>query len=428
MAIRRTLISWCLVLSFFLAVPAVATADTLKLVSSPAGATVEIDGIVVGTTPYEKKIPGGYLHKTHTVFGERLSHPMVARIYKDGFAPQEIRLTEGPYRWTATTGVNHGDYYLLKSNLVQVTLEGTAATIRAPASGVMAVASTTHGGRGRAARAEMPTEEILQRAMPAVVKLDGTVLQGTGFFVTSDGIVATNRHVADGTASFFVITSTGARLLGKVIYTDPQLDLALVRVDGKGYPHLDLAAISAVHPGATVLAIGYPGGGLPDTVTRGIVSAVGKMEHRDGTWIQTDAALNPGNSGGPLLDTSGDVIGIATMKRIEAPDGAKLDGMSFALSAQDLSAVLAHVAPEAAAPTVADDPDASGEVTIHSEPEGADIYVDGKFVGDTPSVFPLHIGGHHVAVKADGKKAWERDLEVIRDSQTQLRAVLAPQT
>jgi serine protease Do len=353
---------------------------------------------------------------------------MVARIYKDGFAPQEVRLTEGPYRWTAATGANHGDYYLLKSNHVQVTLEGTAAGIRASGSGVMAVAATAGWGRGRATRAELPTEEVLRRAMPAVVKLDGTVLQGTGFFVTSDGIVATNRHVADGNASFFVVTSTGARLLGKVIYADPQLDLALVRVEGKGYPHLDLAALSAVHPGATVLAIGYPGGGLPDTVTRGIVSAVGKMEHRDGTWIQTDAALNPGNSGGPLLDASGDVIGIATMKRIEAPNGAKLDGMSFALSAQDLTDVLQHVAPDAIVQTVAEDPDANGMVTIHSDPEGADIYVDGKFVGNTPSVFPLHVGGHHVAVKEDGRKAWERDLEVLRDGQTQLRAVLAPQT
>jgi serine protease Do len=163
-------------------------------------------------------------------------------------------------------------------------------------------------------------------------------------------------------------------------------------------------------------------------VTRGIVSAVAKMDNRVGTWIQTDAALNPGNSGGPLLDASGDVVGIATMKRIEAPNGGRLDGISFALSAQDLSEVLQRVAPEAAMPAVAEDPDANGMVTVHSDPEGADIYLDGKFVGNTPSAFPLHVGGHHIAVKEDGRKSWERDLEVLRDGQTQLRAVLAPQT
>jgi PEGA domain len=65
---------------------------------------------------------------------------------------------------------------------------------------------------------------------------------------------------------------------------------------------------------------------------------------------------------------------------------------------------------------------------VHSEPEGAEIYVDGKFVGDTPSILPLGTGTHNVVVKVDGKKPWERNLDVIRDSQTQIKAVLEPKS
>jgi hypothetical protein len=67
------------------------------------------------------------------------------------------------------------------------------------------------------------------------------------------------------------------------------------------------------------------------------------------------------------------------------------------------------------------------KVTVHSDPENADIYVDGKFVGDTPSTLPLNAGTHHISVKAMGKKLWERDLEAVKDGEIQLRAVLESQ-
>ncbi|MFZ0967730.1 MAG: PEGA domain-containing protein, partial [Candidatus Acidiferrales bacterium] len=213
---------------------------------------------------------------------------------------------------------------------------------------------------------------------------------------------------------------------------------------------------------------GYPGGGLPGTVTKGIVSAMGKIEHHDGTWIQTDVALNPGNSGGPLLDVEGDVVGITTMKlvetplsapseddstgistlkrartqpnspaqggapgitkpeRVETPPGIQLEGMNFALSAQDLFDVMKRAFPNATI-RATDAPAGNGNVTIQSEPENADIYVDGKFVGNTPSVLPLSAGMHHIAISAHGKKTWERDLEVVKDGQVQLHAVMDAQ-
>src|SRR5260370_42305461 len=98
-------------------------AETLRVTSNPPGATVEIDGVVVGTTPYEMKVPGGYFHKTHSVFGARLGHAMTLRVSKDGYATKEIGMTEGPMPWVALNGTYHGDYWLLKTNQFDVVLE-----------------------------------------------------------------------------------------------------------------------------------------------------------------------------------------------------------------------------------------------------------------------------------------------------------------
>jgi hypothetical protein len=100
-----------------------AHAETLTISSAPLGATVEIDGTVVGTTPYQIAYPGGYFHKPHTVFGARLEHAMVAHIYKDGYTAQRITLTSGPFEWVAVTGRHHGNYFLLKSDHFDIKLE-----------------------------------------------------------------------------------------------------------------------------------------------------------------------------------------------------------------------------------------------------------------------------------------------------------------
>jgi PEGA domain len=97
-------------------------ADTLKVTSSPAGAKVEIDGVLVGTTPYKTSYPGGYFHKPHTVFAARLGHAMVVRIYKEGYASQETTITEGPFEWVDLKGHSRGRYWLVKADEVQATL------------------------------------------------------------------------------------------------------------------------------------------------------------------------------------------------------------------------------------------------------------------------------------------------------------------
>lgn len=122
-ASRRNCIYASLVLPAVLLLAARTPAEKLTIASTPPGATVEIDGAVVGTTPYQIAYPGGYFHKTHTVFGARLEHAMLMHIYKDGYAPQKVALTSGPFEWVAVTGRHHGKYFLLKSDRFDITLE-----------------------------------------------------------------------------------------------------------------------------------------------------------------------------------------------------------------------------------------------------------------------------------------------------------------
>jgi hypothetical protein len=199
----------------------------LTITSSPPGATVEISGMVAGTTPYKTDFPGGYFHKTHTVFGARLDHSITLRISKDGYLSQQLTLTEGPFEWVAVNGRHHGNYFLLKSGRFDIKLDPVSL-------------------------ATAPVETI-----------------------------------------------------------------------GRDGPLRTAAANSF------------------------------RAEERD--------------TGSP-----------------------------------------------------------TGAVTIASDPPGAEIYVGGKFVGQTPSTIHLATGSHHVELKSPGKLAWSRDLEVLTDSQLTLHAVLSP--
>ncbi len=135
---------------------------------------------------------------------------------------------------------------------------------------------------------------------------------GSGFIIRSDGYILTNEHVVHGAQQLQVTLFGGKKFNGRVVGTDPTTDLAVVKIDAKNLPAVEMGNSSELLPGEWVMAIGNPYG-LHDTVTAGIVSALGRsLEDPDqtGNLIQTDAAINPGNSGGPLVDLSGKVIGI----------------------------------------------------------------------------------------------------------------------
>jgi serine protease Do len=209
-----------------------------------------------------------------------------------------------------------------------------------------------------------------------------------GFLITETGVIATNAHVARGEQALVAILTTGQQLDARVVYIDPDMDIALVKVEGNGFEHLQLADLTTVRQGQTVVAIGNPGQGMPFSVTKGIVSAVGRTpETTKGTWIQTDAAINPGNSGGPLLNGYAEVVGINTAKVVRSDT----QNIGFALSSTNLIEILQRFYPAvcAKAQPTPQAPEGTGALKISSDPDGAEVYVDGKFVGNAPATLKL---------------------------------------
>lgn len=193
---------------------------------------------------------------------------------------------------------------------------------------------------------ELNNIDVYKASQPAVVYITSTVLErnffgmvtqakgiGSGFIISTDGQILTNNHVVSGSSELEVTLTDKSRHKAQIVMRMPSDDLALIRIDpqGKKLPLLRLGDSDAVQVGQKVLAIGNPFG-LSGTLTTGIISALdrtiqGEEQNLEGL-LQTDAAINQGNSGGPLLDSMGNVIGIDTA--IYGPSGGSV-GIGFAM-------------------------------------------------------------------------------------------------
>jgi serine protease Do len=164
--------------------------------------------------------------------------------------------------------------------------------------------------------------------------------QGSGFFISPDGYAVTNNHVVENAENVTVTTDDGKSYTAKVIGTDSRTDLALIKVDGSNFPYVKLSD-NAPRVGDWVLAVGNPFG-LGGTVTAGIVSArgrdIGAGPYDD--FIQIDAPVNKGNSGGPTFDVDGNVIGVNTA--IFSPSGGSV-GIAFAIPADTVKNVIGQL-------------------------------------------------------------------------------------
>jgi S1-C subfamily serine protease len=187
---------------------------------------------------------------------------------------------------------------------------------------------------------------VVDRIGPAVVRVEPQVSgrsagMGSGVMISPDGLLLTNSHVMQGARDARLTGSDGRTIEARVIGDDPDTDLALLRADGDRFPFATLGNSKELKRGQIAIAIGNPLG-FESTVTAGVVSALGRsLRAKSGRLIddviQTDAALNPGNSGGPLVASSGEVIGINTAVIMGA------QGICFAVASNTASFVVSEL-------------------------------------------------------------------------------------
>ncbi len=226
----------------------------------------------------------------------------------------------------------------------------TAATTAAPAAAATSVQTN-------ARPAQLTVAEVVKIADPAIVRIETGGGVGSGFIVSTDGYIVTNNHVVltrtgKAATTVNVTLSDGSRVAGTVVGADPRADIAIVKIDGAKFQPLKLGRLEDVEIGQDVIAIGYAldltrGEGPSYSVTRGIVSQKNRAiaENSDILGaVQTDAAINHGNSGGPLINLYGEVIGVNT-SLIQDPTnpGSSASGIGFAVGVDMVKAVYEEI-------------------------------------------------------------------------------------
>jgi len=209
---------------------------------------------------------------------------------------------------------------------------------------------------------ETTITQAVQDTGPAVVTVVGTIsgqmtifgptgdqtVSGSGVFISNKGYILTNNHVVEGVKDVTVILSDGSQEKATIVGTDLYADLAVLKVDGQAPAVAVLGNSDVLKPGETVIAIGSPLGDFKNTVTVGVVSATGRsidtgQGYQIEDLIQTDAAINQGNSGGPLVNLAGEVIGINTLVVRDSGSGTVAEGLGFAIPVNTARAVAEQI-------------------------------------------------------------------------------------
>ncbi len=297
---------------------------------------------------------------------------------------------------------------------------GGAAVVAATDRGATVVRQVTVGASAQPAASSTSTVgEIYERSAQSVVEItvgggSGAQSQGSGFVYDDEGHVITNQHVVAGGSAVSVKFADGSTYDATVVGTDPSTDLAVLDVDApaSALEPLALAESEEVEVGDGVIAIGSPFG-LEQTVTTGIVSALHRQINSPNDFaiddaIQTDAAINHGNSGGPLLDLDGRVIGVNS--QIESESGGN-DGVGFAVPSDTVAKI--------AAALIADGEIEHAYLGVATEDRPAD---DGASIAEVRPGTPAAAAGLR-----DGDVVTELDGEVIGDADALRRLIDAQQ-
>jgi 2-alkenal reductase len=204
--------------------------------------------------------------------------------------------------------------------------------------------------------------QAVQKVGPAVVTVVGTIpgqntvfgstgnqtVSGSGLFISNQGYILTNNHVVEGTQDVNIILADGTQQKATIVGTDPYSDIAVLKTSGKVPAVAMLGNSDMLKPGETAIAIGSPLGDFKNTVTVGVVSATGRSIDTGNGYqieglIQTDAAINQGNSGGPLVDLAGAVIGINTLIVRNTGSGTVAEGLGFSIPINTAQAVATQI-------------------------------------------------------------------------------------
>lgn len=259
--------------------------------------------------------------------------------------------------------------------------------------------------------------QVVQRVGPAVVTIQVSGVDpqtqqsfqasGSGVIIDKSGDILTNDHVVANGSSFTVVFKSGAKASAKVVGTASYADLAVIHVDAKVPAWAALGDSRQVQPGETVLAIGSPLGSFENTVTEGIISAVGRTLQEPGTAnnpsgttltgvLQTDAAINHGNSGGPLVDLNGKVIGINTAivrsnssgNSQQDPFGGIFGALPFDTSSSDPAQGLGFAIPSQTASAVIN------RILLHLSPGFLGVRSPGVLDPQTAAAYSLPVGAY----------------------------------
>ena len=173
-----------------------------------------------------------------------------------------------------------------------------------------------------------------------------TASSGSGFILTEDGFIATNYHVVENAETVMVTMYNGDEYEAKYIGGDEDYDLAVIKVEGEDLPAVTLGDSDKLNVGDHVLAIGNPLGELTFSMSGGMVSSVNRAINVNGTpfnMIQTDTSINAGNSGGPLFNSYGEVVGIVSAKYSSSQGGSSVEGLGFAIPINDVFAMIEDI-------------------------------------------------------------------------------------
>ena len=209
---------------------------------------------------------------------------------------------------------------------------------------------------------ETAVTQAVENTGPAVVTVVGTIpgqrtrfgmtaestVSGSGVFISADGYILTNNHVIEDAQAITIILADGSEQAATLVGTDVYSDLAVLQAAGEAPAAAVMGNSDALNQGETVIAIGSPLGEFMNTVTVGVVSATGRsidtgLGYQIEGLIQTDAAINSGNSGGPLLNLAGEVIGINTLVVRDSSSGTVAEGLGFAIPINTARAVAEQI-------------------------------------------------------------------------------------